>query len=143
MNKLFGILLLTLVFNVSADTLKNITDTRNLSDKMVKHFILKEFQKGINIAKPYWPLAPVELDSLVNQIEGQWPIVDQRFGKAIDSDFVKKEVIGSSFIRYYYLHKFQKHAIYWQITFYKPKDEWVLNNLLFLDTLDTLFELQE
>ena len=114
MKLIFGIMLLVVGFNSFANTLKTYADTRELSDKMVEHFIKKEFQKGINIAKPYWPLAPVELDNLVNQVNTQWPIIDQRFGTAISSDFVRKEVIGSSFVRYYYLHKFQKHAIYWQ-----------------------------
>ena len=120
--------------------MNNVYDTRKLADSMVELF-MKEFQQAIDLAKPHWPLAKVELDGLVNQITGQWPIVDQRFGDAIGSEYVKSEAIGKSFIQYYYLHKFQNHAIYWKISFYKPKDIWVVNNLLFLDKLDPLYSL--
>ena len=130
------------VFSASsfAETLVDEKSTRVLSDKMIQHFFKKEFQKGIDLAKPFWPLAPVELDNLVNTINGQWPVIDQRFGEATSTDFIKTEKIGSSFVRYYYLHKFNNHAIYWQITFYKPLNEWKVNNLKYLDSLDILYE---
>ncbi|MDT0603097.1 hypothetical protein [Thalassotalea castellviae] len=140
MRIVLGIVFVLLTGITSANTLNNEESTRVLSDKMIQHFYKKEFQKGIDLAKPYWPLAPVELDNLVNTIKGQWPVVDQRFGEATGTDFIKTEKIGSSFIRYYYLHKFNNHAIYWQITFYKPKNEWKVNNLMYLDTLDPLYE---
>ncbi|MFK3860646.1 hypothetical protein [Pseudoalteromonas rhizosphaerae] len=140
MRVVLGIMFVLFAGFSSANTLNNEESTRVLSDKMIQHFYKKEFQKGINLAKPYWPLADVELDNLVNTIKGQWPVVDQRFGEATGTDFIKTEKIGSSFIRYYYLHKFNNHAIYWQITFYKPESEWKVNNLLYLDTLDPLYE---
>ena len=140
MRVVLGIMFVLFAGFSSANTLNNEESTRVLSDKMIQHFYKKEFQKGINLAKPYWPLADVELDNLVNTIKGQWPVVDQRFGEATGTDFIKTEKIGSSFIRYYYLHKFNNHAIYWQITFYKPESEGKVNNLLYLDTLDPLYE---
>lgn len=140
MRIILGIVFVLLTGITSANTLDNEESTRVLSDKMIQHFYKKEFQKGIDLAKPYWPLAAVELDNLVNTIKGQWPVVDQRFGEATGTDFIKTEKIGSSFIRYYYLHKFNNHAIYWQVTFYKPENEWKVNNLMYLDTLDPLYE---
>lgn len=137
---------LTLLFfiNVSfAESLKSFDDTKNIANKMVSHFVKKEFKQGIELAKPHWPLPEVELNGLVNQIQTQWPIVDQRFGQAIGEEFVREERIGSSFVRYYYLHKFQNHSIYWNIAFYKPKDTWVVNGVQFLDSLDILYEVVE
>lgn len=125
---------------VHAKELKNQLDTKALADKMVSHFINKEFTEGMAVAKPHWPLPEVELDNLIKTIEKQWPIVDQRFGQAVGQEMVNKQKIGDSFLRYYYLHKFKNHAIYWKITFYKPEKNWVVNGVSFKDNLDILYK---
>ena len=125
---------------VSAKDLSSTSDTKAIADKMVNHFIKKEFTEGMTVAKPYWPLPEVELDNLIKKIEMQWPIIDKRFGQAVGSELVKEQNIGDSFIRYYYLHKFQKHSIYWKITFYKPENKWVVNGVSFKDNLDILYK---
>ena len=123
-----------------AKTLKNQIDTKALVDSMVSHFIKKEFTEGMALAKPHWPLPEVELDNLIKKIETQWPVVDQRFGQAVGQEMVSKQKIGDSFLRYYYLHKFKYHAIYWKITFYKPEDNWYVNGVSFKDNLDILYK---
>ena len=141
--KIIGILLFFISSFAFADTLKTSKDTRALADEMVKVFSKKEFKQGLALAKPYWPLEPVEIDSLANQISTQWPIVDERFGESTGYEFVREERIGNSFIRYYYLHKFQNHAIYWQLTFYKPTNSWLVNSVTFQDSLEVLFQLAQ
>lgn len=114
--------------------------TKVISEKIVGHFMKKEFTEGMAIAKPHWPLPQVELDNLIKKIEKQWPIVDKRFGQAINYELAREQKIGDSFIRYYYLHKFKNHAIYWKITFYKSENEWVVNGVSFKDNLDILYQ---
>lgn len=117
-------------------------ETRIFSDTLIDQFVNEEFQKGLDSAKPYWPVPMVEIDSLVNKIKLQWPVVQQQFGKAVGKEFIKQERIGKSFLRYYYLHKFEKHAVYWKIDFYRPKQnqQWKINTLAFFDSLNVLFE---
>jgi len=105
----------------------------------MQHFVREEFIKGLDIAKAHWPLPPVEIDGLANQIKTQWSIVRQRFGKPAGIELIKEERIGTSFVRFYYLHKFENHAIYWRFTFYKPKKIWKINGITFKDDLDFLF----
>ena len=124
-----------------ADTIDSTQETRLLADKMISHFVKKEFQRGLALAKPYWPLPEVEIDGLANQIANQWPIVDQRFGQTTGQEFIREERIGKSFVRYYYLHKFENHAIYWQITFFRPLDKWKVNEVTFKDSLEPLFQI--
>jgi hypothetical protein len=119
---------------------KTEQEVRSFTDKLMNHFIKADFQGGLNSAKQYWPLPEVEIDGMANKIKQQWPIVDQRFGKAIAKEFVKEKRIGKSFLRYYYLHKFEKHSIYWQLDFYKPREEWQINQITFRDMLDSLYE---
>jgi hypothetical protein len=145
MGKSFAIvLLLLLISSVSlADSLDSTDQTRQLADKMINHFAKKEFQEGLALAKPHWPLPEVEIDGLANQIATQWPMVDQRFGISTGKEFIREERIGKSFIRYYYLHKFQNHAIYWLFTFYRPSDKWKVNGVTFKDDLESLFKTVE
>ena len=123
-----------------AKNLKTQIDTKALADEMLSHFIKKEFTEGMAVAKPHWPLPQAELDNLIKTIEKQWPIVDKRFGQAVGHEMVHTQSIGDSFLRYYYLHKFKNHAIYWKITFYKPEDNWKVNGVSFKDNLDILYK---
>jgi len=141
--KIIGIFLCLISTLAFGDGLQAPKDTKALANEMVKAFVKKEFKQGLDLAKPYWPLPQVEIDGLANQISTQWPIVDQRFGESTGYDFVQEERIGNSFIRYYYLHKFRNHAIYWQLTFYKPADSWLVNGVTFKDSLEKLFQVVE
>jgi len=138
-----SIILITCLFYsvlVSAAEFNSEKDIRTFTDNMMNQIVKEKFNTAFNSAKPYWPMPAVEIDGIVNKINQQWPIVNQRFGKAIGNEFVKEERIGKSFLRYYYLHKFTKHAIYWRIDFYKPKSTWKINSIIFLDTLDALYD---
>lgn len=143
MKIIYGLILVLISSLSLAEDMSTSKQTRDLSNKMIEMFANKQFKEGLALAKPYWPLPEVEIDGLANQIATQWPIVDQRFGQSTGYEFVREEKIGESFTRYYYLHKFQNHAIYWQFTFYKPKDTWVVNGVQFLDSLDILYEAVE
>ncbi len=123
-----------------SDSFKTEEEMRIFSDTFIEQMVKAEFQKGFDSAKVYWPLPTVEIDGIVNQINQQWPMVSQRFGKPTGKEFVKEERVGASFLRYYYLHKFDIHAIYWKIDFYKAKDQWKINTIRFLDNLDALYE---
>ncbi len=138
--KTIGIFLFFISALAFGNGLQSSNDTKVLADEMIKAFVKKEFKQGLGLAKLYWPLPEVEIDGLANQISTQWPIIDQRFGESTGYEFVQEERIGDSFIRYYYLHKFQNHAIYWQLTFYKPEDSWLVNEVTFKDSLEILFQ---
>lgn len=115
-------------------------EARLLTDKIIGLFVDRAFQQGLDLAKSHWPLPEKEIDSLALQIASQWHVVDQRYGAVTGHEFIREEKIGTSFIRYYYLHKFENHALYWQFTFYKPKKSWIINSITYLDELEVLFE---
>ena len=137
------VLMIIVAQSASAASLNDISGTKSLSNKIMQHFLKAEFVKGLDIAKAYWPLPPVEIDGLANQINTQWSVVQQRFGKPTGMEFIKEERLGKSFVRFYYLHKFENHAIYWRFTYYKPKKEWKINGITFQDNLDFLFVTKE
>jgi hypothetical protein len=143
MRTLIIVLSLIVAQSASAEPLKDIKETKALSDQIMQHFIKAEFVEGLDLAKSHWPLPPVEIDGLANNINTQWSVVQQRFGKPTGLEVIKEERLGRSFIRYYYLHKFENHAIYWRFTYYKPKEIWKVNGITFKDDLDFLFEKKE
>lgn len=120
--------------------LATVGDTKKLSQNAAALFGQEKIVEGFSSFKPYWPLPPVEIDGLINQTNIQWPMVKQRFGKSVGIELVKEYKIGTSFIRYVYLHKFENHAIKWVFTFFKPKNVWVVNAVSFDDSIDVLFE---
>ena len=140
MRSIIFIALLIFASNSMAEGFMSEKQAREFSDKLMDQFITKKFKEGLDSAKPYWPIPEVEIDGLANQIAQQWPVVDQRFGQAIDKEFISEKRIGKSFLRYYYLHKFENHSIYWQMDFYKPRNEWIINSIIFLDSLEALYE---
>ncbi|MDY6883605.1 MAG: hypothetical protein SWL02_07500 [Pseudomonadota bacterium] len=136
------LLLVTLAFSslIHAEGFKTEEETKAFADKLMDHFVVRKIEKGLDMAKPYWPLLEFEHDGMLNLLELQWEGFDQRFGQAVGVEFLKEERIGKTFLRYYYLHKLENHAIYWQLDFYKPKDEWIINQIYYVDTLDILYE---
>lgn len=132
-------LMIIVAQSASAASLKDMSETKSLSNKIMQHFLKAEFAEGLDMAKVYWPLPPVEIDGLANKINTQWSLVQQRFGKPTGMEFLQEETLGESFVRFYYLHKFENHAIYWKFTYYKPKNEWKINGITFQDNLEILF----
>ena len=133
------VLMIIVTQSASAASLKDISETKSVSNKIMQHFLKAEFVEGLDMAKAYWPLPPVEIDGLANKINTQWGLVQQRFGRPTGIEFIQEERLGKSFVRFYYLHKFENHAIYWKFTYYKPKNEWKINGITFQDNLEFLF----
>jgi hypothetical protein len=125
---------------VLADDFASLADARKVADKAVALFRQEKIVEGYAGLKPYWPLPPVEIDNLANQTNTQWPMVKQRFGSSIATEFVEEKRVGESFARYVYLQKFRNHAIRWIFMFYKPSDRWVINSVAFDDRVGLLFE---
>jgi hypothetical protein len=138
--RLILIIVLALPTTVLAGDFATLSDAKKVADKAVSLFKQEKIVEAYGILKPYWPLAPVEIDNLANQTNTQWPMVKQRFGTSIATEFVKENKAGESLARFIYLQKFQNHAIRWVFIFYKPNDRWIINSVSFDDRLDLLFE---
>ncbi len=141
MRALAFILLLFIACGANAETLQSASQTKAVADEIMKHFVKEEFAAGIEIAKKYWPTSPDELDALAKQIGEQWAVVRQNYGTPMDYEFIRVDRLGSSFVRLYFLHKFEVSAIHWKFTFYKPQDGWLITDLSFQGDLEGLFEI--
>jgi len=140
MKIIVGTILLLMFSFCLAYSIDSTNDTRVIADKMVNHFVKQEFEQGLAIAKPYWPKHTVDIDEFTKKIKTQLPVAEQLFGGATGQEFIREEKIGNSVIRYYFLHKFENHAMYWQITFYKPLNKWKVSAITLKDSIEPLYK---
>ncbi|HYR28585.1 MAG TPA: hypothetical protein VEU30_08970 [Thermoanaerobaculia bacterium] len=143
-----ALVVLALAFGLSAAAqeaaapvppLKSVADARKLADKAMGLFQKEKLAEGYDVLKPYWPLPPIEIDSIANTTATQWPIVEQRYGASIGTEFLTEQPLGNSFVRLIYLQKFERHAIRWVFIFYKPNDRWIVNSFSFDDSISAMF----
>ncbi len=125
---------------VNADAFSSLKEARSVFDRSMKAFQNEQITEGYGILKPYWPMPGVELDNLANTTNTQWPLVKQRFGVSIGTEFIQEETAGDSLARFIYLQKFENHAIRWIFRLYKPRDKWVINGVSFDDQIENLFK---
>jgi hypothetical protein len=136
------LLVLLLLFSstaLHAQTLKIEADTLAVANKLMDTAMTQTPDKAFAILKPYWPLDPAEIDGLASNAKLQWQMIETRFGKPIGYELVATERIGSSFVRYIFLQKFERHALRWQVGFYRPKDVWLTNQFAFDDKVQALY----
>ena len=123
------------------DTLNTPEDVRLVSEQIVKHFVAEEFSEGMDLVKKNWIFTGTNLDDTQSTIESQWVTISQQFGAPLGYELIYENMLGTSLVRLVYLHKFEKHFIYWSFTFYKPDDVWVMDAFNFKDDVDKLFTL--
>ena len=121
-------------------TLASVGEARNVADQAMALVKQEKFAEAYGTVKAFWPLPAIEIDGLANQMNTQWPMVQQRYGKSLATEFISERKIGDSFIKYTYLQKFERHAIRWTFVFYKPKDRWLVNGVSWDDGVNELFE---
>ena len=120
--------------------LATVAETRKVADQAMAFVKQEKFEEAYGAVKAFWPLPAVEIDGLANQMKTQWPMVQQRFGKSLATEFINERRVGQSFIRYTYLQKFERHAIRWTFSFYRPADGWVVNAVSWDDGVSELYE---
>ena len=141
MRLIFACLLLVLSFGACAvERLKTEADARALGDRMMQVAMTQSPDAAFSLLKPYWPMDQAEIDGLASNAKLQWQMIESRFGKPLGFELVSTERIGTSFVRFVYLQRFEKHALRWEYTFYRPTNEgWLANSFKFNDELDALY----
>ena len=55
------------------------------------------------------------------------------YGKVVGFEKIQEVDFSSSLKRFTYLQKFEQYPVIWEFYFYKPKDTWVVNHVVFND----------
>ncbi len=122
-----------------ADTLKDKDAAKTLAQAVMEFVEKGQTAKGVNLTKPYLIIPDHEFEAMLSSLSMQAPMIEQRFGKTIDTEFASIEEVGDSLMKIMYIQKFEKHLMRWQFYFYKPDKEWVLNTFSTDDKLKLMF----
>lgn len=126
-------------FAYAAD-LSTEAQTKEVCSSAVKKFAAGEIDAAFESMLPYWPLPKEELMNLGYQSKSKLGMVEDRFGSALGTEFVRTVAVGESLISHVFLIKREKHALRFSCIFYKPKDKWLVNSMNWDDSLKSLFE---
>ena len=110
-----------------------------LSDRMMRSIEAGNTREALTLGKPHTVITAEQIEALIQQVEQQKPGMDERYGKSVGYELIRNDTIHDSLIRAIFLHRFERHAVVWQLLWYRGKDGWVLSNISYTDQLPQLF----
>jgi hypothetical protein len=137
--KYLAFLLSFFASTLAAEPLKNVRATKRLAENVVLMVKDNSTDQAFKDLKSHWPLSGEELDTLLAHTKEQRKVVTERFGKSLGVEFLRTEALGDSLVRHIFIEKFEKHALKWQISFYKPQDAWIVNSVYWDDKISELY----
>jgi hypothetical protein len=139
--KLFA-LITSMTFSLNAfaeEALKNVRATKRVAETIITQIEMGKEDEAFKQLKAHWPLAPGEIDDLLAHTKDQRKLVKERFGQPLSVEFIRTEEVGSSLVRHTFIEKFERHALRWQLSFYKPADHWVVNTIYWDDKVSAVY----
>ncbi len=88
----------------------------------------------------HWTLPAEEVTNLAYQTKSQLGMVAGRFGAPIGAEHVRTSMAGQSYLSHVFLIKYENHALRFTCTFYRPRETWVVNAVLWDDKVQQLFD---
>ena len=134
-----GLIAVFLTTNINAEPISNILDTKKLCQSAAAEFGRGDFKKSFNLLKPNWALPDTELNNIIYQTQTSFSMISPSYGKQVSSDFIKTEVISSSFVKHTFVEKYENNAVRYMCIFYKAQNEWKVNNISWDDKISLLF----
>ena len=125
----FTIILSLLSLGVFAQkkSLTNVTETQELSKKVVDLFSQNKVSEAFAEMTPFWPMPQNELDNLEEKTIQYLNLLETRFGKRIDKIKIREEKISDIAIRETFILRYSFSAIRLIFTYYKNEDGWIVN----------------
>jgi hypothetical protein len=143
MFKIFSsvILLLMMAASAKADVFVSENDLRPFTDKIMEMVIKGELKKAFNTIKPYIVTSEAELQAAAQNSETQRIQLGERYGAPIGYEFIGQKKVGDSLVRIIYLEKLEKQALIWAFYFYKSKNGWVINGVVWDEQMTLIYQL--
>ena len=113
--------------------LLSLDESKALANQSTLLLAQEKFDGGLQVLQRHWPLPDAELQLVIRQTTAMWPRMRQRNGKTQGITFLGEERLSPTFIRYSYLHRFEKGSAQWQFTFQQYKGTWLVDGVAFVD----------
>jgi hypothetical protein len=108
-------------------------ESKALADRSTALLAQEKFDGGLQILERHWPLPDAELQLVIRQTKANWPNYRQRYGRTQGISYLGEERLSPTFIRYSYLHRFERGSAQWQFTFQQYKGTWLVDGVAFLE----------
>ena len=123
-----------------ASGLQTVSDVEKSTEaalKLVKNGQIDEF---VETFKPIWKMPEKEINEAKEKLVNQKKQAGERYGKTLDIQYVKTEVVADTLIKIDYVQKFENNAMRWTFYYYKPATEWYLNTFFWDPQINLLFK---
>lgn len=137
--RIFFIICFLLVSLPGCDYVGAEKHTLDIAREVVTLIEQDDLDAAFDLLKLHWPLSDAEVDNLKEHTVQQRKTVIDRYGKTIRVEFIKTDVVGDSLIRHTFIEKFERHALKWQLSFYRPDKKWIINSVYWDDKISELY----
>ena len=114
--------------------------SRLVCEQAASRFAAGDHEGAYGALVPHWPLPAEEIRNLGYQTKTQMAMVGERFGKGIGAEFVETITAGDSLLRHIFLIKHENHALRFSCVFYRPRDGWLVNSIVWDDKPQALLD---
>lgn len=140
------ITLLILFFTVSAASaqievqkLSTVEDTQQLSKEVTDLFKDSRIDEAVEKMKVYWPISEAEIEGFQSKTEKYLRLLGGSYGAVIGVEKIKSEKLSDFALRETYVMRYENSALRLMFTYYKGKDNWILNSFKWDENFSELF----
>jgi hypothetical protein len=108
-------------------------ESKALADRSTALLAQEKFDGGLQVLQRHWPLPDAELQLVIRQTTANWPKQRQRYGKTLGISYLGEERLSPTFIRYSYLHRFERGSAQWQFTFQQYRGTWLVDGVALVE----------
>lgn len=137
-NILLTVCVLSAFNTIWAQPVPTKADLRKITDQIMDQMGRGGIDAGFKLLKPRTIVPEAEFDAMVGQAKLQIPMIAQRFGDPLGSEFIREECAGQSVIKFTYISRYDRHALRWRFYGYRGSKGWVINTFAFDDKLQEL-----
>lgn len=123
------------------EPLSTVEQTRQLCRITAEQIADGSYEEAFAALGLHWPLPKADLDRLAEQTRSMIAVVGERFGAPIGAEFVRTIEAGQSLVGHVFLMKHEKHALKLSCVFYRPREAWLVNAVLWDDKPRSLLDL--
>lgn len=118
---------------------KKTSDAEKFLLDVVNQFSDKDFQGSLDKLKEFSFIDEGAFSELVVQATYQWPVIEERYGKKVGTEFFESAERGKYFVKLSYIVRFEKAPLIFETVLYRNDKGWTVATFYFHDKVLSLF----
>lgn len=120
-------------------SLRSAGDLGDLAEAFMRNLVENDVQAAYRLAARFWPLAPAEIASLIQDAAARRKDRRKTLGLSLGYELVARQEAGERVSRISYIERFDNGAVVWRFLFYRADTSWQLVDLRETEDLSVLF----